>query len=89
MSVLACRMRAGYSQSALMKELCCSSATVQRWDAGGLPHRYNVERLCALFGVDEAQLLREEPTPAPDMAALLDLADRMHLPELCHQWVFS
>ena len=83
MSVRACRLRAGYSQLAVMQALGCSSQTVQRWDDGVRPYKSNVVRLCRLFGVDAEQLLGEEPTPEPDMEALLRIVDYMGEEAFC------
>ena len=83
MSVRACRLRAGYSQLAVMRALGCSSVTAQRWDDGRHPNRSNVKRLCQLFGVTAEQLIREEPTPTPDMAALLAIVDYVGEEEFC------
>lgn len=83
MSVRACRLRAGYSQLAVMRVLGCSSLTVQRWDNGYHPNKSNVGRLCRLFGVTAEQLNREEQTPEPDMDALLALVDRLGEDAFC------
>lgn len=83
MSVRACRLRAGYSQLAVMRALGCSSLTAQRWDDGCRPNRSNVKRLCSLFGVNAEQLLKEEPTPEPDMDAVLQIVDYVGIDEFC------
>ena len=85
-TILELRVRAGIpSQAALAAALIeqgvqsCSEATVRRWERGThSPDAWEINRLCALFGVEPVELIRPQPMTDREREVLRRAGRQIH-----------